>query len=36
MAGNLEFIKSASTSSAVSELKVENCFSDNMMCIKLY
>tara|TARA_R100001163_G_C5055366_1_gene191838 strand:- start:599 stop:1123 length:525 start_codon:yes stop_codon:yes gene_type:complete len=28
MAGNLEFIKSASTSSAVSELKVENCFSD--------
>jgi hypothetical protein len=28
VAGNLEFIKSASTSSAVSELKVENCFSD--------
>ena len=28
MAGNLEFIKSASTSSAVSELKVENCFSN--------
>ena len=28
MAGNLEFIKSLSTSSAVSELKVENCFSD--------
>ena len=28
MAGNLEFIKSVSTSTAVSELKVENCFSN--------
>jgi|5_EtaG_2_1085323.scaffolds.fasta_scaffold23028_3 hypothetical protein len=28
MAGNLQFIKSLSTSTAVSELKLENCFND--------